>query len=32
MYPCAKALGLIIFEDKLLLEEYEDIHSRGAGY
>lgn len=32
MYPRAKALGLIIFEGNLLLEEYEGLHSRGTGY
>ncbi|MGP4080096.1 NUDIX hydrolase [Pseudalkalibacillus sp. R45] len=32
MYPRAKALGLIIYEDNLLLEEYEGIHSKGTGY
>jgi 8-oxo-dGTP pyrophosphatase MutT (NUDIX family) len=32
MYPRANTLGLIIKDDRILLEEQEGIHSKGIGY
>ncbi len=31
MYPRAKALGIVIFENKILLEEFKGKHSKGTG-
>ena len=31
MYPRAKALGIVIFENKILLEEFTGKHSKGTG-